>query len=65
MADTPSANGDLVFARPCDMTKARRFGFPDSLDSEAMVFEMFAGYRALKWVFISVAWYESVGRGES
>jgi hypothetical protein len=47
------------------MTKARRFGFPDSLDSEAMVFEMFAGYRALKWVFISVAWYESVGRGES
>ena len=50
VADTPSANGDLVFARPCDMTKARRFGFPDSLDSEAMVFAMFARYREARLI---------------
>ncbi len=44
--------GDFVFGQDfdliSDMTKARRFGFHDGVDSEAMLFEMLEQYRAAR-----------------
>jgi nucleoside-diphosphate-sugar epimerase len=46
--------GDFVFAPRydiiSDMNKARRFGFHDCLDSEAMFFDMFARYREARLI---------------